>query len=80
MPGHRPSLTTSHNAAFVNPPTTTEQLICIGKKDHKAPPDKMPPAVEEPAANKNGKAEQLQVVPADVLLAPGESTEFYDLR
>ena len=56
--------------------TTTEQLICIGKKDHKTPPDKIPPPVQEPPAAKGDPAEHIQVVPADVLLKPGETVEF----
>jgi outer membrane protein assembly factor BamB len=53
--------------------TTTEQLICIGKKDHKAPPDPIPPAISEP--NGKGDAALLQIVPADVMLKPGESVD-----
>jgi outer membrane protein assembly factor BamB len=55
--------------------TTTEQLICIGKKDHKAKPDKIPDAVKEDAAKKGGEAAHIQVVPADLTLKPGESGE-----
>ncbi len=46
-------------------------LYCIGKKDHKAAADKVPlsPA-EKPAGT---KVTHLQVVPAEVMLHPGES-------
>jgi outer membrane protein assembly factor BamB len=54
--------------------TTTEQLICIGKKDHKAESDKIPAPVKEGPAGE--KAEHLQVIPADVMLKPGESVHF----
>jgi hypothetical protein len=64
--------------------TTTEQLICIGKKDHKAPPDQIPSPPEEPGAGSAATATHIQVVPADVLLHPGESVDFrayaYDAR
>jgi outer membrane protein assembly factor BamB len=55
--------------------TTTEQLICIGKKDHKTPADKIPPLPEEGGIGKPAPT-HIQVVPADVLLRPGESVEF----
>jgi outer membrane protein assembly factor BamB len=54
--------------------TTSEQLICIGKKNHKAAPGMVPAPVKESGAV--GEPAQLQVVPADVLLKPGESAEF----
>ncbi|MFO0877047.1 MAG: PQQ-binding-like beta-propeller repeat protein [Gemmataceae bacterium] len=54
--------------------TTTQQLVCIGKKDHKAQPDRIPEAVSEPTTV--GKPAWLQVVPADVTLRPGQSAEF----
>jgi outer membrane protein assembly factor BamB len=56
--------------------TTTDQLVCIGKKGHKAAPDKIPAPAQEPPLEKGAAAAQLQVVPADVLLKPGESVEF----
>jgi outer membrane protein assembly factor BamB len=55
---------------------TNYELFCVGKKDHKAPPDKIPePPVETPAAP-GAKPALLQVVPADVTLLPGQSAEF----
>jgi hypothetical protein len=56
--------------------TTTNQLICIGKKDHKASPDKIPPMPKEKPTGKDAKAAHLQIVPADATLKPGESVEF----
>jgi outer membrane protein assembly factor BamB len=53
--------------------TTTQQLICIGKPDHKTPADKIPEPVKE--AKGIGPATHLQVFPADVSLKPGESAE-----
>ncbi len=53
--------------------TTTEQLICIGKKDHKAAAEKLPATPHEAPTGK--VAAHLQVVPADVMLRPGESVE-----
>jgi outer membrane protein assembly factor BamB len=54
---------------------TNYELLCVGKKDHKAPPDKIPdPPAEAPAAA-GAKPALLQVVPADVTLTPGQSVE-----
>lgn len=62
---------------------TNDTLICIGKPEHNTPADKVPaPAKEKPDAN--AKPAFLQVYPADVTLAPGESASFearlYDAR
>jgi outer membrane protein assembly factor BamB len=56
--------------------TTRDEIYCIGKKDHKAssqPPVPLPP---EPPADPNAKPAHLQVVPADVVLEPGQSVAF----
>src|SRR5262249_49121709 len=53
--------------------TTTTQLICIGKKGHKAPPDKIPEPVKEAPTAAGEKPAFLQVVPADWALGPGET-------
>jgi hypothetical protein len=55
--------------------TTTNQLVCIGKKNHKAPPDKVPAPVAEDAVKKGATPAHLQVVPADVMLRPGEKVD-----
>ena len=57
---------------------TSAEFYCIGKKDHKAPPDPIPPGPQEPAVTKDAKPTTgwLQVVPADVTLTPGESQAF----
>jgi outer membrane protein assembly factor BamB len=55
---------------------TSEGTYCIGKKDHKATAAKASPEPQEAPANPNGKATHLQVVPADVVLYPGESASF----
>jgi outer membrane protein assembly factor BamB len=50
---------------------TSEELLCIGKKDHKADSvTASPPPGQDPA---NGQPAHLQVVPADVALTPGQS-------
>src|SRR5262249_34978168 len=63
---------------------TNEQLICIGKKDHKAKPDKIPEPVKEEPTGKEATLAHLQIVPADVPLDPGQSAELkafgYDSR
>jgi outer membrane protein assembly factor BamB len=53
--------------------TTTQQLICIGKPNHKTPADPIPPAVKEPTTL--GAPAFVQVVPADVTLKPGETAQ-----
>ncbi len=55
---------------------TSQDLFCLGKPNPtaKADPIPMPPAEPAPAAD--AKAAQLQVVPADVVLAPGGSASF----
>jgi outer membrane protein assembly factor BamB len=52
---------------------TSEELLCIGKKDHKGNGDKARPVQR---ASRGGKAAHLQVVPADVALTPGQSVTF----
>jgi outer membrane protein assembly factor BamB len=56
--------------------TTTEQLICIGKKDHDAKTDKIPAGPREAPVATGAKATHIQIVPADVSLRPGESVTF----
>lgn len=54
--------------------TTTEQLICIGKKGHKAKAGPLPAQPKEPPAGK--VPAYIQVYPADVTIHPGEKAEF----
>ena len=53
---------------------TRDELICIGKKDHVATPVVTPPPPEEAAPE--ATPAHLQIVPTDVVLAPGESVTF----
>jgi outer membrane protein assembly factor BamB len=55
---------------------TTEELFCVGYKDHNAKADPIPAGPKEKPAIKDAKPAHLQVIPADVTLAPGESVEF----
>ena len=57
--------------------TTTTQLICIGKKDHKAEPDKIPESPREPAVDPKAKVAHVEVHPADITVQPGEKVWFY---
>ena len=52
---------------------TSNELYCIGKKDHKAKADPIPPQPTEAPADKAASRPISQVVPADVVLHPGES-------
>ncbi|MFM7152363.1 MAG: PQQ-binding-like beta-propeller repeat protein [Gemmataceae bacterium] len=56
--------------------TTTNQLVCIGKKNHSAKADPIPPMTEEAPAEKSGEPAHIQVVPADVTIRPGETVNF----
>src|SRR5262249_42701801 len=56
--------------------TTSEEILCIGKKDHKAEPAPIPPEPKEAKAAADAKPAPLQVVPADVVLRPGEKVTF----
>jgi outer membrane protein assembly factor BamB len=57
--------------------TTSEGTYCIGKPGHKAKPDPIPPQPKEPGpAPKDPKLGLVQIVPADVVLEPGESVTF----
>ena len=53
---------------------TSNELICIGKKDHKPAKITIPPAVKEASAGT--ETTHIQIVPADVTLKPGASVEF----
>ena len=57
--------------------TTTTQLICIGKKGHKAEPDKIPESPKEPAVDPKAKVAHLQLYPSDITVKPGEKIDFY---
>jgi outer membrane protein assembly factor BamB len=53
---------------------TRDTFYCLGKKDHTAKADPLPPVPpEKPAAN---KPSFVQVVPADVAVHPGETVTF----
>jgi hypothetical protein len=56
--------------------TSNDEFYCIGKKDHKVSADPIPPMPKEPQPAKNAKPAYLQVVPADVVLAPGGTAQF----
>lgn len=56
---------------------TTDGTYCIGLKNRKAPlmiPEPQP--VKETPPDKNAKAAHLQVLPADVVVVPGQSVSF----
>jgi outer membrane protein assembly factor BamB len=56
---------------------TTQDLYCIGKKNHTAAAETVPPQPEESAATPTpSRPALLQVVPADLVLHPGESAQF----
>ena len=53
--------------------TTSDEIYCVGKKGAKAAPE---PPIAPPGKLAEAGAAQLQVVPADVVLHPGESVSF----
>ncbi len=55
---------------------TSAEFYCLGKKDHKAAPDAIPNEPQETAWKDTPKPDHLQIVPADVTLAPGDSQTF----
>jgi outer membrane protein assembly factor BamB len=55
---------------------TRDELYCIGKKDYTPTEAKVPTPTAEPVVEGTGKPTHLQVIPADVVLAPGESVTF----
>jgi outer membrane protein assembly factor BamB len=58
---------------------TSEAMYCIGAQDHQPQADPISPAPEETPRSADAAPAQLQVVPFDVLLAPGE-TQHYRVR
>jgi outer membrane protein assembly factor BamB len=67
------------NAAVANGKVyfgTDGGLYCIGKKNHKAGAVKIPAAVKEAPADPDAKPAHLQVLPADVVVHPGEKVTF----
>src|SRR5436190_838227 len=55
---------------------TSMEFYCIGKKNPSKASDPIPPLAKEEPASPNAKPAHLEVVPADVLLEPGESAQF----
>jgi outer membrane protein assembly factor BamB len=55
---------------------TSEEIYCIGKADAKPESGPIPPGPKEAAPAADAKATQLQVVPADVQLFPGQGATF----
>jgi outer membrane protein assembly factor BamB len=56
--------------------STSRETFCIGKKEQGPSAAAMSAPLAEEAADPKAKAAHLQVVPADVVLDPGQSTQF----
>src|SRR6266478_2745598 len=56
--------------------STSFEFFCIGKKNPSKSSDPIPSPPKEEPASPNAKPAHLQVVPADVLLEPGETAQF----
>jgi outer membrane protein assembly factor BamB len=54
---------------------TGDGLYCFGKKDYKATADPLPPEPKETPAASDAKLARIQVVPADVTVAPGDALD-----
>lgn len=63
----------SHGRLYV---MTTEGLWCIGQKDKKPTATDRPPTPQEDPIGSNTKPAQVQIVPVEVLLKPGETQKF----
>ena len=55
---------------------TSQELYCVGKKNHQANHRAAPARQEEPSADASAKPAHLQVIPADVVVRPGEKVDF----
>ncbi len=55
---------------------TSQDIYCLGKKDHKAAPDASPSEPQEPGWKDTPRPDYLQIVPADVTLTAGDSQTF----
>lgn len=55
---------------------TRDDIYCVGKKDVKAATAASPEGPKEAPADKSAKVAHIQIVPADVVLRPGESVSF----
>src|SRR5207248_1999362 len=56
--------------------STRDETYCIGKKNWNGQVGAIPPMPAEAATDPSAKPAHLQVVPADVVLCPGESVTF----
>jgi outer membrane protein assembly factor BamB len=56
--------------------TTRDEFYCLGKKNWNGKTDPIPPSPQETPVEANAQPAHLQVVPADVVLSPGESAQF----
>jgi hypothetical protein len=63
----------SHGRIYV---TTTSAIYCLGKKDHKPTATERPKAPQETPVDSDQKIAVVQVVPAELLLAPGEKQNY----
>lgn len=54
----------------------TTEMICLGKTDAQPQDLPVPPEPAEPPADANAAAAHLQIRPAEVLLAPGQTVQF----
>ncbi|MBY0527962.1 MAG: PQQ-binding-like beta-propeller repeat protein [Gemmataceae bacterium] len=55
---------------------TRDELYCIGKKDHNAKADPIPTTEKEKPAASGAAIAAIRIVPADVVLTPGEGADF----
>jgi outer membrane protein assembly factor BamB len=55
---------------------TSQDLFCLGKPNHTTKPDALPESAHEAKPAAGAKPAQLQVIPADVTLAPGGTATF----
>jgi hypothetical protein len=67
------SAVASHGKVYI---MTTSCLYCLADKNKKPGTTPMPPAPQERALAEDSKPAQVQVIPAEVLLKPGDKQQF----
>lgn len=60
--------------------TTSQEIYCLGKKNHTAKADPIPPAPREAKPARNAKPAMLLVEPNDIVMTPGSAFGSYQVK